>query len=102
MKVKITVLKKELYSDYADEFLTEGAAAGACPELDVGNTFFYEGGAVMPEGFCPYAWIDLYPSICSLMGGRELTNTWYKNPKIKLLCCTDGVRPVLFKLEQID
>lgn len=55
----------------------------------------------MPEGFCPYAWIDLYPSICALMDGRELTNAWYKNPKVKLLCCTDGVRPVLFKLEQV-
>lgn len=100
MKVKITVLKKEFYKDYAEEYLTSGALAGSCPELEIGDEFIYEGGAKMPDGFCPYAWQDIYSSISVLSGSKNLDNTWYKNSKTKIICCTDGVRPVVFKLEQ--
>ena len=48
-KVKITVLRKEFYADYAENYLTEGKAVGACPLLETGDIFFYEGGARMPE-----------------------------------------------------
>lgn len=102
MKVRITVLKKEFYRELAEEYLTEGAAAGACPQLELGDEFTYEGGAVMPQGFCPVAWQDIYPALCGLMSGTGLINTWYKRAQTKILCCTDGVRPVVFKLEQIS
>lgn len=101
MRVKITVLKKEFYRDYADEYLIEGVSTGSCPELEIGNEFIYEGGAKMPNGFCPYAWQDIYSSVNVLAGGKDIDNTWYKNSKIKIICCTDGIRPVVFKLEQI-
>ena len=52
-KVKITVLHKEFYPDYADTYLTDGKAVGRCPLLEVGDEFIYEGSAKMPEGFCP-------------------------------------------------
>lgn len=51
-KVKITVIRKEFYPDFADEFLSDGKDAGACSLLEVGDTFIFEGGAQMPEGFC--------------------------------------------------
>lgn len=101
MRVKITVLKKEFYPEYAENFLTDGIAAGRCPELEVGDTFIYEGGAQMPEGFCPWAWIDIYRAVSVLAGGREIDNNWYKTPGVTIECCTDGVRPVIFKLEQL-
>jgi len=101
MRVKITVLKKEFYQDYADEYLIEGVSAGSCPELEIGNEFVYEGGAKMPNDFCPYAWQDIYSSVSVLAGGKDIDNTWYKNSKTKIICCTDGIRPVVFKLEQI-
>ncbi|MBR0092573.1 MAG: TIGR04076 family protein [Lachnospiraceae bacterium] len=102
MKVKIHVLKKGYDKELAEAFLTDGAEAGACPYHEVGDEFLYEGGAVMPEGFCPYAWHDIYPVLSQLTAGRELTNTWYKDPRVRVLCCTDAVRPVTFRLEQID
>lgn len=49
-RVKITVLKKEFYPELADRYLTEGREVGPCPLLEVGQVFYYEGGAVMPEG----------------------------------------------------
>lgn len=100
MKVRITIIKKEFYKDYADEYLKMGDKVGACPELEIGDEFIYEGGAKMPEGFCPYAWQDIYPSVSVLSGGKVIDNTWYKNPRTKIICCTDGIRPVVFKLEQ--
>ncbi|GAA0107601.1 TIGR04076 family protein [Clostridium tertium] len=100
MKVKITVLKKEFYKDYAEEYLTSGALAGSCSELEIGAEFIYEGGAKMPNNFCPYAWQDIYSSVSVLSGSKDIDNTWYKNSKTKIICCTDGIRPVVFKLEQ--
>ena len=97
--VRITVLKKEFYPEMADEYLVEGRAAGPCPLLEVGDSFVYEGGAVMPEGFCPWAWIDLYNQITDLSGRAE--NNWYK-PGLRIGCCTDGVRPVVFRMEGVD
>lgn len=61
-RVKITVLRKEFYPEYADEYLTQGQSVGPCPLLEVGDEFIFEGSAKMPEGFCPWAWIDIYRS----------------------------------------
>ena len=49
--VKITVLRKQLYEDFAEEHLTDGIQP--CDFYEVGDTFLYTGGAEMPEGFCP-------------------------------------------------
>ena len=98
MPVKITVLKKTFYPELADEYLAEGRAAGPCPILEEGQTFRYEGGAKMPDGFCPWAWIDIYGA-CSTLNAGGFDNQWYKHGDIRVQCCTDGVRPVLFLLE---
>ena len=96
--VRITVLKREFYPDLAEAYLSEGAAAGACPIQVEGDVFLYEGGAVCPEGLCPWAWIDLYSTIATLYAGGD-ENTWYRSVGTRILCCTDGIRPVVYKLE---
>lgn len=53
--------EERVYSEYADEFLTDGSSVGACPELEVGNEFVYEGGAVMPMDF-----LHMHGLICTL------------------------------------
>ena len=60
-------MRKEFYPDFAQEYLTDGIEAGDCPLLSVGNTFLYEGGAKMPDGFCPWAWIDIYRSVSAIV-----------------------------------
>ena len=40
-KVRITVLRKEFYPEYADEYLTEGQSVGPCPLLEVGDEFIF-------------------------------------------------------------
>jgi uncharacterized repeat protein (TIGR04076 family) len=99
--VKITVLKKHFYPDMADEYLTEGRSVGPCPLLEEGDTFLYKGSAVMPEGFCPWAWIDVYRGISGIAAGA--TNVpWNNRDGMTILCCTDGIRPVVFRIEAMD
>jgi len=100
-KVKITVLRKEFYPELADEYLTEGREAGACPLLNVGDEFIFKGEAKMPEGFCPWAWIDIYRSVNALSAGASYT-PWNLQEKMQIECCTDGIRPVVFKVEAMN
>jgi len=100
-KVKITVLRKEFYPELADEYLTDGREVGACPILDVGEAFIYNGGAEMPQDFCPWAWIDIYRGVSTLSAGGSLT-PWNSYENLQILCCTDGVRPVVFKIEAME
>ncbi len=96
--VRITVLKREFYPDLAEEYLSEGASVGACPLQNEGDVFLYSGGAQRPEGLCPWAWIDLYATILALYSGGD-ENTWYRSGGTRILCCTDGIRPVVYRLE---
>jgi len=100
-KVKITVIKKELYLEFAEEYLTDGIDVGTCPILNVGDEFLYEGGAEMPAGLCPWAWIDIYRGVNALSAGASYT-PWNKKDGLQILCCTDGIRPVVFKVEALD
>ena len=100
-RVKITVLRREFYPELADEYLSEGRGVGPCPILNAGDVFFYDGGAEMPQGFCPWAWIDIYRGVSSLCAGA--TNTpWNKRDGESVWCCTDGIRPVVFRLEAAE
>lgn len=100
-KVKITVLKKEFYPEFADTYLTDGKSVGACPILEVGDSFLFEGSAVMPAGFCPWAWIDIYRSVTAISAGASFA-PWNNRENMQVICCTDGVRPVTFLIEAAD
>ncbi len=99
-QVRITVLKKHFFAELADETLTDGRAVGPCPLLQEGDVYVYEGGAVMPAGFCPWAWIDIYRSVNALSAGASYA-PWNNRDGIQVLCCTDGVRPVIFLVEAV-
>ena len=100
-KVKITVLKKEFYPDFAESYLTEGKDVGPCSILEEGDTFLFEGSAQMPEGFCPWAWIDIYNTVSAIAAGGSY-HPWNNKEGLTIACCTDGIRPVVFKIEAVD
>lgn len=99
-RVKITVLKREFYGDYAEKYLTDGKEVGPCPLLKEGQVFIYDGGAEMPKEFCPWVWIDIYRGVNSLSAGATYA-PWNNQDGVQILCCTDGIRPVIFSLEAI-
>lgn len=97
-KVLITVLRMQMHTDLAEQFLTDGVQP--CDFYEVGQTFLYEGGAEMPAGFCPWAWVDVYHSVSALAAGATYT-PWQKHPDENVVCCTDGIRPVTFLLKAL-
>ena len=54
----------------------------------------------MPEGFCAWAWADIQRDVAHLAMGGEFP--WIKKKGSMVSCCTDGLRPVVFKLERIE
>ena len=100
-KVRIVVLKKLFYEELADLYLTEGREVGPCPLLKEGDSFLYEGGAEMPVSFCPWAWIDIYRGVNALSAGASYA-PWNNRDGLQVLCCTDGIRPVVFLLEAVE
>jgi uncharacterized repeat protein (TIGR04076 family) len=90
-KCRITVLRKSFNEDFYT--LYPYGAAGACGRLEEGQVFIVDNRWDPPEGFCLWAWSDLRPSIHSLFAGHPLP---------MIACCTDGLRPVTFKLERIE
>ena len=101
-KLKITVTKKLTTKDvYGDSFPTELADdfVPDCPRFQVGEEFILEDGSC-PSGFCSWAYADIQRDVTLLrMGGSY---PWIKDKKVGISCCTDGLRPVFFKLERID
>ena len=106
-KVKITVIKKTFHSDLVDELTTGpddwregtiGSKANCCHSFDFGHEFISD-GTHMPDGFPDPPWVDIQKYVFILgRGGNMLgveNGTYVTN-------CTDGFRPVTFKLERIE
>lgn len=105
-QVKITVLKRGYDRELADRFLVD-PNAGKCSIFNEGQEFIVtkENYERFPyeNDFCAAAWdvikIKVY---AALQGGNFYWEGWIKNRREKILCCDDGVRPVVFLLEKID
>ena len=54
----------------------------------------------MPEGFCGWAWRDLYKDLAVISKGGDF-DPWVNKGEM-YTACTDGIRPVSFKLERLD
>ena len=100
-KVKITVVKRpNLDEIHADSDL------GCTPQMDPVCDRFREGQefvtdfSSVPEGFCTGAYADIYRFLSGLRFGADYP--WVKEPGKVLVCCTDGFRPVVFRLERIE
>ncbi len=101
-KIKITVQKKFTSKDVLgyDFKFTNGFVVKDCVHVKEGQEFIVGDELEMPEGFCKWAWIDIYRDVAVLtMGGTfadgDLTGTKYS-------CCSDGLKPVVFYLERIE
>ena len=100
-KVKITVLRRTLQKDLAEEYGIEGL--GACPLLQEGQVFYAD--YARPDGLCDEAWKAIYQYVFALAHGvKELFyyKDWIRTPGVAICSCNDGLRPELFKLEATD
>lgn len=53
----------------------------------------------MPNEFCGGAWDDIYKAIQVLRFHGNFQ--WFDEAGVSVSCCTDGLRPVVFKIERV-
>lgn len=100
--VRITVLKvmgcDEIYGERPAESLPE-YHTDKCIRFREGQTMVVDESGFQPEDFpCQWAWQDLYPIVLTLQLGGNFF--WLKDG-VQYACCTDGLKPVFFKLERM-
>ncbi len=98
---KITVIKKHFNQDLAKTYC-EGQVT-SCPVFEEGQEFVYShfGEGNKPSEFCESAWHDLYKNVMTLCSSGSFKG-WMKKKNVVISCCTDGIRPVVFKLEAVE
>ena len=90
-RLRVTVLRVTL--DEALDVEYRDGGAGPCPVFQEGQEFIIESPYLHPADFCHWAWADIRSFIQASYFGRE-------DPVIA--CCTDGIRPVFFKIERME
>lgn len=94
--VKITVLRRSVNEDFLREYAK--SIWEACDMFTDGQEFICD-GIKIPEGFCGWAWADLHQFVLTLARGGNFVGV---KPGVFISNCTDGFRPVSFKLERIE
>jgi len=107
-KCKVTVMKKECYTDLQAQYLAN-PQAGPCPVFQVGDEFVFEryigrdDFQRMDHGLrCAEAWDCISRFIYSALQGGSIMRKWTNDDRMMIACCNDGTRPVIFKIERID
>lgn len=125
-KVRVTVLDKKLYPELQRQYCAD-PEAGVCPCYQVGDVFeFYRDGErdnfwrmglntlVHTDGdaertaggprlpFCSEAWDAISRYIYTGLQGGSIMNGWMNAENTMITCCSDGTRPVIFRIERID
>ena len=98
--VRITVLKRLDVPELAERLAARGIwdkcwlQEGQVFEVSANGSDFPK-----PEGFCSWAWADIQRDITLLRYGVNVP--WMRHPGTMISSCTDGRKPVVFKLERI-
>jgi len=97
-RARVTVIKKAFHQDIIDRYLPHlRGEAEICPMFEEGQTFEIEGPfGTKPDGFCDWAWSDIRKVVALTMMGANPT------PGTEFTCCSDGLRPVTFRIQRID
>ena len=94
--VRITVEKRLSIPDLIEKYGIR--IDPLCPLFEVGQEFTAR-NLDIPEGFCAWAWADIQRDVAIMALGGDLK--WIKGEGIMITCCTDGFRPVIFRLERL-
>jgi len=98
-RLKITVLRRFKPEEVFDKPTVKGAPISACDVYEDGQVFYVEENGRMPERFCGWAWNDIYKVVQTLRFRGNFH--WFEEPGVSVNCCTDGLRPVVFKIERV-
>lgn len=99
-KVRMTVLRRFDQSEVFKKSPVEQTAPfKACEDFRDGQEFIVDEDVAMPKGFCTYAWNTIFGDVKTLAFGGNFP--WYAEKGVSISCCSDGLRPVVFKLERV-
>lgn len=125
-KVKLTVIDKKLYPELQEKYCAD-PSSGMCPCYNVGDEFIFErygtaddfwhmglntlkqtvktaegiaGGEAFPH--CSEAWDAISRYIYTGLQGGSIMRGWMNDERVMIACCSDGTRPVIFKIERMD
>lgn len=96
--VKITVLKKLKNDEIINEYALETQQPECSRIGPLGKEYIFD--MDIPEGFCSWAWADIQRDVIHLVFGGDFP--WMKQKGTGIAACTDGLKPVIFKIERID
>jgi uncharacterized repeat protein (TIGR04076 family) len=101
-KVKITVVRRFNPSEVFNKSPAETTRPfPICDQFTDGQEFIVgEDGRMPSPDFCNAAWEALWEPVRTLAFGGNYP--WFKEKGVSINCCTDGVRPVVFKLQRIE
>ncbi|MFQ6054023.1 MAG: TIGR04076 family protein [Candidatus Bathyarchaeia archaeon] len=98
-RLKITVLKRLRPEEVFEEPPVRGGTKSVCTRFEDGQVFYVEEDGQKPDGFCTWAWDDIYKAVQTLRFHGNFH--WFDEPGVSVNCCTDGLRPVIFKIERV-
>lgn len=100
-QIRITVLDTMSNPKLAEQFCKDGVSACPCKDFKPGQVFVTDFNK--PENFCEWAWNDIYKYVAIFLSGGNMGDSfkWMKDNDNVIACCTDGIRPVIFKIERI-
>lgn len=113
-QVKITVLKKLDLKDALGVTMPapppppdggpapEAPMEPGCPAFREGQEIYYRLGGGVPAGFCDWAWNDIFKDIMAVCSRAAMVPPEQRDRvEPSYTCCTDGLRPVIFKIEAV-
>ena len=103
-RVKIMVLKRVdpsvIFDGDVPNMPGTDREYSVCNAFKDGDEFVVELDGRMPDGFCSWAWRDIYKDVSVLRFGGNF-DPWVEKG-VAITCCSDGIRPVSFKMERIE
>jgi uncharacterized repeat protein (TIGR04076 family) len=101
-QVKITVLKTSFNKEYVDLYVEKDRrkTLSTCETFKEGQEFITDAVIGMPPGFCPWAWDDIYKVVSAYYANGSF-DMWTEGGDTIIACCTDGTRPVYFKIDKL-
>ena len=124
-KVRLTVIDKKVYPELQAAYCAD-PNAGPCPCYHVGDTFLFarygaaddfghgglhtlcqtaqtaDGTAGGEVPHCSEAWDAISRYVYAGLQGGSLMRGWMREENTMIACCSDGTRPVLFRIERLD
>ena len=100
---KITVLRRMANPDIVEEYMGDECKTDVwpCGAFEDGQEFLLENADGPPEGFCAWAWTDIHKYVLTIACGGDFS-PWVREKGTAIACCTDGYRPVVFKIEALS